>query len=176
MIQQMCPACGNLAVSSMGVSNRLLIVLEKPTERDEEAGLPFSISKQYITAGQVLRTEFALAGLNVAEFRVTNYLLHSLNSKTSKEQEDNCIKAGWDNVIDESRDKQAILLVGQLAVKAFTGYDVADVNGLQIESAFLQAPIIYSLINPTKIFNAGIGELQFGIREFASRLKAEGLV
>lgn len=171
MIHQLCPACGELAVSSMGVSDKLLIVLEKPTERDEEMGLPLSINKQYITAGQVFRTEFTLAGLNVAEFRVTNYWLHAPNG------EDDCLKAAFENVIEEAKGKQAVLLVGEEVVAKFTnGMTAADTNGLQIDSPFLFNPIIYSLINPTGIFSGGVGELQFGIREFAERLKAEGLV
>lgn len=172
MISQMCPACSEIVVSPMGVSQDLLIVLEKPSERDEEMGLPFSIHSKYITPGEVLRKEFSRAGLNVSEFRCVTYVLHNTGLT------DNCIEAGRKNVLDEAKDKKAILLVGQEAVKAFMGeeYDAADVNGLQVESPFLSAPIIYALINPTQIFSGGIGELRFGIQEFAARLKAEGLV
>lgn len=169
MIQQVCPACGEIAVSSMGVSNTLLIALEEPTERDMEMNLPFSIHKMYTTAGYAMRTELTLAGLDMAQFRVAMFWMHKPNTS------DACYDAGKRNILEEAKDKKAILLVGQAVVQEFTGYDVADVNGLPIESPYLSAPIIYPLINPTQIFSGGYGELRFGIREFTKRLKDEGL-
>lgn len=170
MIRQFCPSCSNQIVSPMGVSQSLLIVLEEPTQRDEEWGLPFSIHSQYTTAGHVIRAEFNKAGLDMALFRVALLWMHKPNDN------ENCYDAGKRNILDEAKDKSAILLVGQQAVKEFTGYDVADVNGLPVASPYLFAPIIYPLINPTQIFSGGIGEFVFGVREFAQRLKEEHLL
>lgn len=172
MISQVCPACSEIVVSGMGVSSKLLVVLEKPSERDEEMGLPFSVDKHYITSGEVMRSEFTRVGLNLSEFRCVCYMLHTTGVTAD------CLDAGFKNVLEEAKDKKAILLVGQEAVQAFMGkeYDAKDVNGLQVESPFLSAPIIYALVNPSSALNGGVGELRFGVQEFAKHIKAEGLI
>lgn len=96
-----------------------------------------------------------------------------LHEPNSNEQ---CWQAGYNNALDEAKDKKAILLVGSDTVEAFTHYKVSDVNGLQVDSSILSAPIIYAMVNPALALHRSVGEVHFALSQFVERLQEEGLL
>lgn len=167
---QVCPACANTICPPSGRSEDLLIVGEMPGKLEMEVGHPFATSMRFITAGKVFRKELERVGVSLSQFTVTNLWLHEPN------QNENCFKAGYDHVLDLSKGKKAILLVGSDVVDTFTKYKVSDVNGLQVDSAVLSAPIIYALVNPALALHRSVGEVRFGIEKFIHRLEKEELI
>lgn len=167
MIRQFCPACGEPICPPMGKSQELLIIGDAPNQVDMTNGKPFATHYKFNTQGHVLRKELQEYGVSLMDFRVTYLWLHEPT------KQENCWQAGYNHVLDEAKGKKAILLVGSDTVSTFTTYNVSDVNGLQVDSNVLSAPIIYALINP---LYRGLGEVRFGIQKFVERLQKEGLI
>lgn len=153
-----------------GHSKDLLVIGEFPGKLEVETGIPFSTHHRYITAGKVFRKELERVGVSFNQLRVCNIWLHE---PTNSEQ---CWQVGYDMVLEEAKGKRAILLVGSDVVEQFTGYKVSDVNGLQVDSALLSAPIIYALYNPALALHRSHGEIRLGIEKFVARLEKEKLV
>lgn len=170
MRNQLCPICESPCVSPSGHSETLLIVGEFPGKAEIENNRPFSTHSMYITAGKVFRKELARVGLDLSQFRVMNLWMHEPNKN------EECYKLGYSAVLDEAKNKKAILLVGSEVCEAFTKYKVGDVAGLQVDSPILSCPIIYAMPNPAMVFHKGIGEIRLSIEKFAKRLEQERLV
>ena len=83
---------------------------------------------------------------------------------------------GFENALAEASGKKAVLLVGSDVVGAFTSYKVSDVNGLQVDSAILSAPIIYAMYNPALALHRSVGEIRFAISKFVERLEREEIL
>lgn len=164
-----CPSCADRIVPPSGNSD-LLIVGDAPGKEDYMHNSLFSTNTNYVTPGKVLRRELERVGASIRDFRVATLWMH----EPSKEE--NCYKAGFDHILDEAKGKKAILLMGSDTVEAFTVYKVSDVSGLQIDSPFLGAPIIYALVSPGLALSRGMGEVRFGIEKFVKRLQEEGLL
>ncbi len=169
-MKMLCPVCGNTGVygRGSGASGRL-IILSHPDWADIVGGLPFSIVPKKNTGGYVMQREMRRVGLELSEFRTVCLWPHE-NIKDNR-----CMEAQEKLVLEEAKGKRIILLVGAQAVGHFTGYKVSDVNGLPLESGALSAPIIYPLVNPSGVLVAGqgLGELRFGLSEFANRLRKD---
>jgi len=173
MTSQYCPSCAKKVVPASGIhSADILLVGEFPGKTEMDRGIPFAVHSMYSTAGKVLRTEMAEAGIEYNRCRVMNLWLH----EPSKDK--NCFQVGYENVLMEAKGRKAILLIGSLVVETFTEYKVSHVSGLQVDSAVLSCPIIYAMVNPAICFqpNQGIGEVRLSIRKFAQRLEKEGLL
>lgn len=173
MSDKHCPSCAErICPPSGSKESPILIIGERPGKAEMEAGRPFSTHHMYITAGAVFRKELARVGLDLVRFRVTNLLLHEPNDN------ENCVKVGYDLALEEAKGKSAILLVGSDVVEAFTQYKVSDVSGLQVDSAILSCPIIYASVNPALALQPGrgIGEVRHAITKFAQRLEKENLL
>ncbi len=167
---QYCPSCSEIICSPSGHSQDLLIVYGAPSREDMLRGIPFATNPNYTGEGKVMRKELERVGASLSDFRVTTLWLHEPTSSES------CWQAGYDHVLDESKGKQAILLVGSDVVEAFTEYKVSDVTGLQVESAVLSAPIIYAMVSPGLALSRALGEVRLGIEKFVGRLQKEGLL
>lgn len=173
MIDQLCPSCSQKIVQPSGPKNSPILLLgEWPGKTEIDQGRPFATHSMFITAGKVLRTELAVAGIDFNTCRCTNLWLHAADDN------DNCFDAGKEAALEEAKGRQAILLIGSLVVETFTSYKVSEVSGLQVESAMLSAPIIFALMNPALVFNPGrgIGEIRQGIQKFSFRLEKEGMI
>jgi len=166
---QLCPSCAEKIVSPHGYGN-ILLIGEHPDKLEMQQGRPFASSKWQPSAGKILRKELALLGVDLLQLRMMNLWLHEPNKN------DNCFKAGVDVCLDEAKGKDAILLIGSDTVSYFTGYNVSEVNGLQVESPMLSCPIIYAAVNPAVAFHKGLGEVRFGITSFIKRLEKEKLI
>lgn len=161
-----CPSCAKRSVGASGSkASPVLMLGEFPGKEELQNGKPF-----VGPAGGVLRKELAKLEVDLFQFRCTNLWLHEPNKN------ENCFKASLDACLSEAIGKQAILLIGSDAVSYFTEYKVSDVNGLQVDSPMLSAPIIYACLNPAIVFHKTVGELRFALTNFVERIREEGLI
>jgi len=153
-----CPKCkSDECVPAVGsTKSKILVVGEFPGKDEIKSGKPFSGA-----TGAVLRTEMAKVGLDINRMRLCNLWYHVPNK--NKE----CLDHGMQLVIKDAMNKQAILLIGSDVVKIFCDMSVSLVNGLQVTSPYLSAPIIMACVQPAVVFSNSIGELQWTLRKFA---------
>ena len=170
MNPQYCPSCAEKVCPPYGHSDDLLIVGEFPGDLEMIKGHPFATSPRFVTAGKVFRKELQLVGLSLHEHRVMNLWMHQPNKN------ENCLKAGYDAVLDEAKGKKAILLVGSDVVNTFTEYKVSDVNGLEVDSPVLSCEHIMAMINPALALHRPFGEIRFAAQQWAELLEREKLV
>jgi hypothetical protein len=170
MATQHCPSCGDRICPPLGKSQTVLVIGEFPGRLEMEKGVPFATSSMFTTAGKVFRKESERLGVSLTQFRLCNIWLHEPNNN------ENCWKAGYDLVLEQAKGKKAILLVGSDTVETFTGYKVSDVNGLQVDSSILSAPIIYASVNPALALHRSYGEVRFALTQFIQRLEKENLL
>src|SRR5512147_966030 len=101
-MNQYCPACSSIVVPPSGRSTSLLIVGDAPRREDFQSGRLFSTHPKYTTAGYVLKKELERVGASLQDFRLASLWMHESN------KEENCWKAGFNNILDEAKDKKAI--------------------------------------------------------------------
>jgi len=167
---QLCPACAERICPPSGSNPDVLIIGEFPSVEEMKQGRPFASNAMFMSAGKIFKKELECVGLSLSDFRVTNLYLHEPNDN------EGCWKAGYEHALDEAKGKKAILLVGSDVVETFTAYKVSDVNGLQVDSPILSAPIIYAMVNPALATHRSVGEVRLSIEKWAKRLEQEGLV
>lgn len=157
-----CPICKNKDCVPAGgkESSKILLIGEFPGEDEIVTGKPFSGA-----TGGVLRTELAKLGVDLSRLRLSNLWLHLPNKN------EDCLNYSIQQVIKEAKGKEAILLIGSDTVKYFTGKKVSQVNGLEVKSDYLSAPLIMALIQPATVFHGCVGELRFGLKRFADRIE-----
>jgi uracil-DNA glycosylase family 4 len=163
-----CPSCLEQALPASGSSNSpILIIGEKPEPIDMEKGRPFSNQ-----SGRVLRTEFSRLGVDLIQFQSTNIWMHEPNKN------ENCFKAGLDQVLEYAKGKQAILLLGSECANTFIGLPVSDISGLEVESPMLSAPLVMAMFSPSIVFqpNKGVGEVRLAITKFVNKCKERGIL
>jgi uracil-DNA glycosylase family 4 len=157
-----CPICKSTDCVPAGgkEKSKILLIGEFPGEDEIKSGKPFSGA-----TGSVLRIELAKLGVDLSRMRITNLWLHIPNH-----QED-CLKYSVEGVIKEAKGKEAILLIGSDTVKYFCDKKVSQVNGLEVTSNYLSAPIIMCCIQPAIVFHSVIGELRFALKRFSERIE-----
>jgi uracil-DNA glycosylase family 4 len=157
-----CPICkSNDCVPAGGnEKSKVLLIGEFPGTDEVRTGRPFTGA-----TGGVLRTELAKLGIDLYGFRIANMWLHIPNHN------EDCLNYSIQKVIKEAKGKQAILLIGSDTVKYFADKKVSKVNGLEITSPYLSAPIIMALVQPATVFHGCTGELQFGLKRFVKRIE-----
>jgi hypothetical protein len=122
------------------------------------------------TGLDVLRKELAKVGLDLAsDFRMASLWLHDI----SKNEE--CYNAGRDLILEESKGRKAVVLVGSDATEEFCGMSAGDVAGLQVDAPAFSAPIVFVLPKPEGVFvrGAGIGEFRLSCQKLAKVLENE---
>lgn len=173
-MSQYCPNCANRIVPARGnPSAKFLIVGEYPGDVEYEKERPFAGP-----AGYVLRTELSRIGLDFVQFRIVNLWLHD---PPKGDDYDKCFKVGYDLVLNDAKDKLAILLVGSEAANSFTnGYKISDINGLPLdpEDHIFSCENVMAMMNPAIVFRPqkGIGEIRFAIQNFGKMLRMKGLI
>jgi len=170
MRNKFCNICGADCCSPSGHSQSLLIIGEFPSHEEIRQNRPFATSSNFISAGTVFRKELARVGLDFSQFRICNLWFHIPNKNEL------CYKLGFESVLEESKGKDAILLVGSEVVEAFTKYKVSDVSGLEVDSPILSAPHIFAMSNPAMVFHKGIGEIRLAITKWNALLERENLL
>lgn len=157
-----CPVCqNNKCCPANGPKiSPVLIVSDQPGVEERNKGVPM-VGRM----GEVVRTEFGRLGLDFSRMRRTNIWLHEPN-----ENED-CFKHSFQQLLKEAKGKQAILLMGSDVVKYLCKEKVSDVCGLQVTSLYLSAPIIMACINPAQVFHQSHGEIRLTFTKFSKLIK-----
>ena len=157
-----CPICKNTDCVPAGgkESSKILLIGEFPGEDEIISGKPFSGA-----TGAVLRTELAKLGVDLSRLRTANLWLHLPNKN------ERCLQYGIEQVIKEAKGKEAILLIGSDTVKYFCNEKESKVNGLEVKSPYLSAPLIMALIQPATVFHSTVGELRFALKRFVERIE-----
>jgi len=166
MNETSCPHCGATLLHPSGSAKaEILIIGEFPGKDEIDVGKPFVGA-----TGRVLRTEMAIAGIDMIMCRVTNLWLHERNKN------EDCYYFGFTNALEEAKGRRAILLVGSDAVKAFCDLPVSSVCGLEVESPLLSAELIMAVLNPAVVFHLGIGEIRLALKKFNDALTRKGIL
>lgn len=172
---QYCPVCGEPGVPASGPEDAdILIIGEFPGEDEMQKGRPF-----VGPTGKVLRNELRIAGIEFNLCRVANIWLHEpTKDKKGETQAKECRQYGLDLVLDEAKNRKAILLVGSECAETFTGMSVMKICGLQVESPMLSCDTIFAVVNPAIVFqpNKGVGEVRLALKKFAAACKQKGLI
>lgn len=161
-----CPICKREdCVPPAGlVSSFILLISEYPGSEEIKYGKPMVGA-----AGSVLKAELAYLGIDIKRLRICNLWLHPPSK--DKALDDKCLAYSASKVIEEAKNKKAILLIGSDAVKYFTGYSVSKVAGLEVKSSYLSAPIIMAMPNPAEVFHGSVGEVRLSIQKFAKKVE-----
>ena len=156
--QLLCPCGKELILPGGRLNSKWLIVGEFPGKEELEKGKPFVGG-----TGKVFRRELRLLGYDLNEFRITNIWMH--------EQTDDkiCRDFGIEQVLKEAQGREIVLLVGSDAVKAFTDYDVSDVNGLLVASPYFTKAM--AMYNPAIVFHEPVGEIRFALQNFIKEIE-----
>ena len=156
-----CPICkSNECVPAGGNEHsKVLLIGEFPGQDEVKSGKPFSGA-----TGGVLKAELAKLGIDLYGLRICNMWLHIPN------HEENCLMYSIEQVIKEAKGKQAILLIGSDTAKYFCDKKVSAVNGLEVQSNLLSAPLIFACVQPATVFHGAIGELRFALKRFIERI------
>ncbi len=160
-----CPVCrtDSIVPPSGKEKSKILIIGEFPGVDEIRTGRPFSGA-----TGGVLRTELAKLGIDLSCIRIMNMWMH-LPNKNEK-----CLEYGVQQVIQEAKGKQAILLIGSDTVKYFCDLKVHNVSGLEVKSNYFSAPLIMACVQPAIVFHGTLGELRLSLKKFADRI--EGMI
>ena len=157
-----CPVCGteDCVPATGNPDSKILVVGEFPGKEEIKEGKPLVGA-----TGGVFRAEMRRLGYDVAMFRICNLWHHEQLQPKDKNYKD-CLQQGLSQVIKEAKGKRAILLLGSECTKVFCNCNVRDVNGLQVKSVYLSAPLIVASYNPAYVFNQGVGELRLALGNF----------
>jgi len=156
-----CPHCGreDLVLASGPKRSLILIVGEFPGAQEIKKGKPMVGAM-----GTVFKNELARVDLDMNQMRITNLWLHPKN-----ENED-CFKHGLEQVIKESRNRKAILLLGSDTVSFFCDEKVSEVSSLEVKSTYLSAPLVMACVQPATVFHQGLGELRLALQKFSEKV------
>lgn len=157
-----CPVCktSDIVPPSGKEKSKILIVGEFPGSDEIKTGRPFSGA-----TGGILRTELAKLGIDLSSIRIMNMWMH-LPNKNEK-----CLEYGVQQVIQEAKGKQAILLIGSDTVKYFCDLKVHNVTGLEVKSNYFSAPLIMACVQPATVFHGTLGELRLSLKKFADKIE-----
>jgi len=156
-----CPHCSrdDLVLASGPKRASILIMAEGPGRDEIKKGKPMVGAM-----GEVLRYELAKANLDMNQMRLTNLWLHPKNKN------EDCFKYGLEQAIKEAKNRKAILLIGSDTVLHFCGEKVSEVNGLEVKSSYLSAPLIFACVQPAMVFHGGLGEVRLSLSKFSRKL------
>lgn len=165
-----CPICHQYMIQPAGFkSSPILIVGEFPGDDEMLSGKPFVGA-----TGKIFRRELSLVDIDLQSVRVTNLWLHPEDRKS--EFHDECLNWMIEQLMEEAKGRDAILLLGSTTVKELTGYPVLSVAGLEVESEYLDAPLIMACPQPAIMFHSSVGEVKLSLKKFANKLKERNLL
>ncbi len=163
-----CPICGNLLVMPRGPEDAsILMVGSHPGYEELKQGIPWVGN-----AGKVLKKELQRVGMNFDLLRVTNAWMHySVGPKEPRFEDE--FDYHMKSVVEEAQGKKAILLMGAIPVKVFTGYNVSEVEGLVVKSTHFPDALVMACRNPAAVLNKGavVGNVRHTIERFGSIVK-----
>ena len=156
-----CEHCGrdDLVLASGAKRAKILIIGEFPGRDEIKKGKPMVGAM-----GEVLRNELARADLDMNQMRLTNLWLHPKNDN------EDCFKYGLNEVIKEARNRQAILLIGSDTVSYLCNEKVSEVNGLEVQSSYLSAPLLFACVQPATVFHQSLGDFRLSMQKFSKKV------
>jgi uracil-DNA glycosylase family 4 len=152
-----CPHCHDEGCVPAGgaKSSPILVIGEFPGEEEIKKGRPL-VGR----TGNVLKAELAYYGIDMKRLRLGNLWLHPPNKN------EDCFNYGVEQILKEAQGREVILLLGSDTVKYFCNEKVSDVTGLQVQSSYLSAPIVFACLQPATVFHQSVGELRLSLKKF----------
>ena len=167
-----CISCGrdDLVLASGPRRADILIVGEFPGRTEIQKGKPLVGN-----TGGVLRSELSRANLDMKQMRITNLWLHPPQKPKAKDVEgkrikEKCYHYGLEKLIEEAKGRKAILLLGSDTLKGLCDEKVSDVSGLEVQSPYLSAPLVFACVQPATVFHSGLGELRQALEKFGRKV------
>ena len=166
-----CQICNKPTVTPSGYKESKILIIRDAPHKTEYPSHKSNRFRSETTPLTVLRAELFRLGVDLVQIRRANLWMHAPNKKAEE-----CFQDGINSCLAEAKGKGAILLFGADTVKYFTGYNVSEVSGLQVESNMLSAPIIYACLDPSAALFKGMGEVRFGIENFIKKVISEDIL
>lgn len=134
------------------------MVGEFPGMEEVLKGIPF-VGK----AGEVLRTELAIAGMSIEECRLTNLWLHSKSD----------CDLNWhiNQLIREMMDSHHVLLMGSDVARALLNDSVMALSGLQVKNPYKTKMFVSP--NPAQLFYSPVGEFRLAVKKFVEAVRKD---
>ena len=158
-----CAHCGLIILSPRGpVISDILCIGDFPDWLDIKKGVHFCTDGWKTRVGDVLFNEFQNVGLNPTRMRLTNVWQHAQNKSCSFDFHST-------QFFKELIGAKYILLMGTTPLQLLTPDEkVSEWSGLEIVSNQLPKTVrAMALIKPTIALGDTLGEVRFGIRNFA---------
>ena len=158
-----CEHCGRMLVPPAGpVDAKILLLADAPTRFDVKALTPWTSN-----IGDLLRSELRRVRINYYDCRVTNMWRHAKHKECD-------VVFHLDAALAEMEDREAIVLMGANAVTYYTGKNVSDVSGLQVDAIGTTRNMVppsvgrvYALFNPALATHGSLGEIRHGLEKIA---------
>jgi uracil-DNA glycosylase family 4 len=156
-----CPICKQTIVPAAGpLDSGILIVGEFPGEEEMNRGIPF-----VGVSGQILRNEFAQAGISLDTCRLTNLWLHpSMDYENEKHFQ-------WHlgELLREVTRAKHVLFMGSELGKVFLRRPISSIVGLELPVPLLGGKKVTFCINAAAAMHGSLGEIRLAIQKFAER-------
>jgi uracil-DNA glycosylase family 4 len=162
-----CPSCGYKVLSPTGKTGApILVVGEAPGPEELRRGAPWTHQ-----AGEILRAEFARAGIAITDCRFTNLWLHA-ERKKKDDLYRGCFDYCMGDLMDEFCYARAVLLCGAGPVEMILGKKVGTVNGLQCKPVDPWSPLMcVAAVSPASVITGVVGDFRFAVTKFAEYTK-----
>lgn len=156
-----CSKCGKLFVQNGGnPRSRYLLVGEFPGYEEVIQGVPF-VGR----AGDVLKSELMLAGMQINEFQLTNLWQHERDEK-------NCdVTLHLDRLTKLFKGKTHVLLMGSEVASVLLGRGVSDLSGTRIQLPVYKSIRFWVSPNPAVVFHTPVGDLRLSIKRFVDDIR-----
>ncbi|MBT3293621.1 hypothetical protein HN378_05455 [Candidatus Peregrinibacteria bacterium] len=165
-----CPHCNKTIVTPSGYRESKILIIRDEPYKTEYSDYKRPRFQPHSTPKSILRDEMFRLGVDFNRVRFANLWKHIPNKK------EECFQEMKKSLFSETRGKKAILLAGADVVKFFTGYNVSEISGLQVESNKLSASIIFASVDSTTAMSRGMGEIRFSIENFVKKLIEEDVL
>jgi DNA polymerase len=161
MSRAICPNCGHLLISSTGnIKSPILLVGEFPGVEEIKQGRAF-VGR----TGEVLQTELARQGIQMATCYLTNLWQHVKNEKGCD------VRWHLDQLMKEFPTRTHILLMGSDVSQAILGSKVMALSGLRVEVPDFKKIHVWVSPNPAVVFRSPIGELRLALERFCADIR-----
>lgn len=160
MTRGICTICGRTTILPTGPLNaEYLLVGEAPDEDEFRTGVPIAGDKY-----RILEIELHKVGISLLNCRQMNLWPHAITDECK-------VTAHLDAMMEESKERKRILLMGASIVSQLVGLSVSDVSGLLIVDCpyFAKGAEIVPCMKVTAATHGGIGEVRLAIQRLARR-------
>lgn len=177
-MNQVCPVCANDIISPVGSSECEYLIIEEFPELTLPTPGMSTVSKwkkDEWTPKKIMDNELQKVGMSIRQFRIVSVYMHDDGSVTPNGQ---CYDFGLEYAVSECYGRKGVIILGHNLCKAFTGYELKQVQGLsEVKSLYISdrirggfdAPRVF-LPTIRSIYSVGAGEFGLGLQRFANQL------